>query len=435
MDQYKKLQDEAAEIANRIEAVAATTGDADTIAERDLQLEDLVKKSKTVATKLSFEADVLESAKHLRQIVDRCTPAPEVAVEKTRIEAVPFSGKLRAFKNPADAYAMGQWIKSKFTGDVEARSWCMDHGIESRAMGEATNGLGGATVPVEFTNIIIRNVEEFSVWPGAMQNLTMGSDTAQATKRLTGVTAAWGSENTEISTSDPTMGTVSLVAKKLVVGTKVSNELLSDSAISIGDFIASEFSTAIADKLDAAAVNGDGTSTYGGIHGISPKLLTVAGGFSQAAAGNDTFAELTVNDFYSVIAKLPRYAYNGGGSAWYISPQGFAASMQRLDAAAGGRMSFDSALGFQFLGFPVVLTTSLPTTLSAQASALVCILGNASLAGIYGVRSSFAVRTSTERFVEIDQTLFTGTARADMVWHSFGTATESGPLVGLKMAA
>jgi len=109
--------------------------------------------------------------------------------------------------------------------------------------------------------------------------------------------------------------------------------------------------------------------------------------------------------------------------------------MQRLDAAAGGRMSFDSALGFQFLGFPVVLTTSLPTTLSAQASALVCILGNASLAGIYGVRSSFAVRTSTERFVEIDQTLFTGTARADMIWHSFGTATESGPLVGLKMAA
>jgi len=103
MDQYKKLQDEAAEIANRIEAVAATTGDADSIAERDLQLEELVKRSKTVATKLSFEADVLESAKQLRQIVDRCTPAPEAAVEKTRIEAVPFSGKLRAFKNPADA--------------------------------------------------------------------------------------------------------------------------------------------------------------------------------------------------------------------------------------------------------------------------------------------------------------------------------------------
>lgn len=435
MDQYKKLQDEAAEIANRIEAVAATTGDADTIAERDLQLEVLVEKSKTVATKLAFENSVVESAKNLRQIVDRCTPAPEATVEKARIEAVPYSGKLRAFKNPADAYAMGQWIKSKFTGDVEARSWCMDHGIESRAMGEATNGLGGATVPVELTNVIIRNVEEFSVWPGAMQNLTMGSDTAQATKRLTGVTAAWGSENTEISTSDPTMGTVSLVAKKLVVGTKISNELLADSAISIGDFIASEFSTAIADKLDAAAVNGDGTSTYGGIYGISPKLLTVAGGFAQAASGNDTFAELTVNDFYAVVAKLPRYAYAGGGAAWYISPQGFAASMQRLDAAAGGRMSFDSALGFQFLGFPVVLTTSLPTTLAVQASALVCILGNASLAGIYGVRSSFAVRTSTERFVEIDQTLFTGTARADMVWHSYGSATETGPMVGLKMSA
>lgn len=435
MDMFKKLQDEAAEIANRIEAVAAITGDADTIAERDLQLEELVKRSKSVATKLAFESDVIASAKNLRQIVDRCTPAPEVPAEKPRIEAVSYRGKLRAFKNPSEAFAMGQWIKAKFGGDTEARSWCMEHGVESRAMGEATNALGGALVPVEFTDVIIRNVEEFSVWPGAMQQLSMGSDTAQATKRLTGVTAAWGSENTEIATSDPTVGTVSLVAKKLVVGTKVSNEVLADSAVSVGDFIASEFATAIADKLDAAAVNGDGTSTYGGIYGIAPKLLTVAGGFAQAAAGNDTFAELTINDFYAVVAKLPRYAYAGGGASWYISPQGFAASMQRLDASAGGRMSYDSALGFQFLGFPVVLTTSLPTTLGVQASALACILGNASLAGIYGVRSTFAVRSSTERYIEIDQTLFTGTARADMVWHSFGSATETGPVVGLKMAA
>jgi hypothetical protein len=41
VDNLKKLQDEAVALANRIDAVRAVEGDADKIAERDLELETL----------------------------------------------------------------------------------------------------------------------------------------------------------------------------------------------------------------------------------------------------------------------------------------------------------------------------------------------------------------------------------------------------------
>ena len=48
----KKLQDEAAELANRIDAVRLIDGNEDKIAERDLELETLVKRSSDVSKKL-----------------------------------------------------------------------------------------------------------------------------------------------------------------------------------------------------------------------------------------------------------------------------------------------------------------------------------------------------------------------------------------------
>jgi Neuraminidase (sialidase) len=67
-----------------------------------------------------------------------------------------------------------------------------------------------------------------------------------------------------------------------------------------------------------------------------------------------------------------------------------------------------------------------------QSNNVMALLGDASLAGMYGIRSAFSTKISTERYVELDQTLYIGIARADMVWHSTGTATEAGPLVALK---
>lgn len=432
MDRLASLRAEAATTAERIENLGAMESDnAADVAAREMELKGLVERAAKLNNDIAFEEKVAESAKNLRAVADRCTPAPEARdAAPERIEPVSYRGRLKAFSNDEqgrrDAYSFGKWLQGYVHGDADAKRWCHDHGVESRALGEATNGAGGVFVPEIASGQVVRLVEENSVWPSRMQLVQMPSDTVTAVKRLSGVTANWTAENSEVSASDPSATDIRLVAKKLTVSTRVSNELLADAA-AVGDWVIAEFSTAISEKLDQAAVNGDGTNSYGGVHGIAPKLLLNAGSYSTAASNNDTFEELTVADFLGVVAKLPTYVTN---AAWYISSYGFAQSMQRLDLGAGGRVSYENGTGFSFLGYPVVISNVMVKS-GDQSSKVMAILGDASLAGMYGIRSAFSTKVSTERYVEYDQSLYIGIARADMVWHSTGSATEAGPLVGL----
>ena len=432
MDRLSALRAQAADVAERIETLSALESDNKSdIDARNLELSGLTDTAKDLAGKIEFEQKVADSALALRAVADRCKPAPEVVRDEApRIEAVSYRGRLKAFSNDEqgrrDAYSFGKWLQGYVHGDADAKRWCQDHGVESRALGESVNSAGGVFVPEIASGQVVRLVEEFSVWPAAMQLVQMPSDTVTAVKRLTGVTANWTGESSEITTSDPSATDIRLVAKKLTVGTRVSNELLADAA-AVGDWVIAEFATAIGEKLDQAAVNGDGTNTYGGVHGCAVKLLTNAGSYATADTNNDTFAELTVNDFLSVVAKLPTYVTQ---PRWYISSFGFAQSMQRLDVGANGRVSFENGTGFNFLGYPVTISNVLPKS-GDQSGKVMALLGDASLAGMYGIRSAFATKISTERYVELDQTLYLGIARADMVWHSLGSATEAGPLVGL----
>ena len=432
MDVIKKLTDEAAETSNRIEAVRAMECvDADAVAARDLELEGLMRRADDVTKKLSFEQAVAESQKNLRSVVDRCTPAPSAAkVERARVEAVPFRGKLRAFKSQEEAHTVGQWIKAAYCNDAHARQWCEDHGVEVRTMSESSNSAGGALVPDVMVANLIRLVDTYSVWASGMQQVPMGSDTVIFPKRVSGVTANWTGENSEISTSDPAVNQVQLVASKLTVGTKVSNEVLADSAIALGDFITEEFATAISGKLEAAAVAGDGTSTYGGVYGLKNKIGSAS--VHTTGSGRDTWEELVAADFLGALGKLPRYALNG--ARWYISSVGFALAMQRLDLAAGGRVSVEGGTGLQFAGFPVEITDQTHGTDTDFTNEIIAYFGRPDLAGMFGLRSQFATRVSTERYVEYDQTLFTGVARGTMVWHSVGDSSVAGPIVAIKGA-
>lgn len=433
MDRLASLRAEAADVAERIESVSALESDnAADVAAREMELKSLTERAQELTGRIEFESKVADSAKNLRAVADRCTPAPEVVKdEPVRIEPVSYRGKLKAFPNDEqgrrDAYAFGKWLQGYVHGDADAKRWCQDHGVESRAMGESTNAAGGVFVPEIATGQVVRLVEEYSVWPSAMQNVSMPVDVVTAVKRLSGVTATWTAENTEIATSDPTATDIRLVAKKLTVGTRVSNELLADAA-AVGDWVVAEFSTAIGEKLDQAAVNGDGTSTYGGIYGVANKILENAGSYFTAIdSGDDTFEELAIADFLGVVAKLPTYVTN---PRWYISSYGFAQSMQRLDLGANGRVTFEDGTGFRFLGYPVTISNVMAKS-GDQSGKVMALLGDASLAGMYGIRSAFSTKISTERYVEYDQTLYLGVARADMVWHSLGSATEAGPLVAL----
>jgi HK97 family phage major capsid protein len=437
MDRLAALRAEANEVAERLESLAAldtdNTADAAT---RKMELDGLTARAATISDKIAFEEKVAESAANLRKVSERCAPAPEVRADepKARIEPVRDGRRLKAFRSHEEAYRAGQWIKATYGGDAEARRWCHDHGVEARAMVEGVNSAGGFSVPDELSSTIIRNVETYGVAPTALQNFSMSSDVLSIPKRVSGVSGAWLGENSEFTYSDMTGTQVQLVAQKFGVATKLSNELFADG-IGIADLIASEHALAVAKALDEAAFIGDGTSSYGGHHGITVKINTSSYTASvvSAATGNTGFETLDKEDFLSVMAKCPRYAIPG--ARWYISPAGYHAAMQRLDLAQGGNASVAQGFGLTFMGYPVVLVHVMNSTLGADASKIKCLFGDMAMAGALGIRQGYQLRISQERFVELDQTLVSGVVRATANFHSLGSTSEVGPVIALKTPA
>jgi Phage capsid family. len=155
----------------------------------------------------------------------------------------------------------------------------------------------------------------------------------------------------------------------------------------------------------------------------------------SAASGNDSFANLDLADFSKALGALPRYAL--GGAAWYISPAGYHASIERLQLAGGGNTSGDLASGGlpRFLGLPVVQTLVMDSTLESDAGVVKVLVGDAALAGIYGIREQVNIRSTVDEYARYDQTAWYATIRVDYNWHSLGDTSDAGPMVALKTTA
>ena len=443
------LEDEGAteEVAEG-EEVASAEGRSvvEEVEARQAKYDALVAKAERIKAAIA-KAEAAEARKaELLKVLHRAAPVETTEMAKPRIEPVSYRGfKKGVFETPEMAHRCGQWLKAHF-GDREARRWCSDHlGTEYRDMGGQVNSLGGVLVFEDFSNTIIRLVEQFGVSMNVFQRVTMSSDTLLVPRRLTGVTSYWLGENTSITTSDPTATMVQLVAKKIACATKVSNELLADNAISTAQWLAEEYATSLSSAIDDAAFNGTGTSAFGGIRGlVQIDDGTHTASVHSAATSNTTLATLDIDDYLGALAKLPRYAI--GTSAWYMHPAVYHNSVQRMmlssgtqgsgtiGALAGGNTAANLAQGTPntFLGLPVVWVvrmTSAPTT--GQIAAYV---GDLSLAGIMAVKSDMQIASSADRYFEVDQTAFRAVQRLDINVHSLGTNSEAGPVVALKLA-
>lgn len=413
---------------------------------RQARYDELLAKAERIKSAIA-KAEAAEARKaELLKVLHRHGPVETSEMAKPRVEAVSYRGyKPGVFESPEVAHRCGQWLKS-LNGDIHARQWCRDNlGIESRDLGGQVNTLGGTLVFQDFSNTIIRLVEQFGVSMNLAQRVTTQSDTLLVPRRLSGVTGYWIGENTTITTSDPTATMVQLVLKKLAAATRVSNELLADNAISVAQWLVQEYGTTIGSTLDDAFFNGTGSSAFGGINGLRQiDDGTHTASVSTAATGNTTVASLDIDDYLAALARLPRYAI--GTSAWYMHPSVYHNSVQRMmlssgtagsgtiGALSGGNTAANLAQGTPntFLGLPVVWVlrmSSAPT--SGQIAAYV---GDLSLSSIMANKGDMQIASSTDRYFEVDQTAWRVTYRVDINHHSLGTNSEAGPVVALKLA-
>ena len=410
------------------------------------RMESLLKRAEDLKAKISFYEKCAEKEKELRAVLERSAPASKIEkaneVEETAVQkrayAIPKSGvTLKAFKGQdaeERAYRAGMHLKAYTFGDREARRWCEDHRVESRAQTSGVNSLGGALTSDELMSEIIRLVEEYGAFPQFARRLPMTSDTMVVARRTGGLAARPIGENSEPAQSDVTFDNVELNAKIWGIANRVPNALLEDSVISLADLMATEVAQAFAESFDNAGFVGDGTSAYHGTTGICTKILQAAYSKSvvSAASGNPTFDTLDLTDFTNAVARLPVYARRN--AAWYISPAGYGSSMLRLALSAGGvtTANIEGGFGNSFLGYPVRLVHSMESNLTGTAGSVLALFGDLSQAATFGERRAVSIKTASERYIEFDQTLTFATTRVAMVVHDLGSTTVAGPIVALR---
>lgn len=441
----KRLQDRAAAVAARMSELA---DQEDRNEEQTAELRKLSEEADAVKADLDFESKLAAKEKELRAVVEPAAPAPapvEKAEEtKTEIRQVlPHHTELRAYRDGADdvktAYGIGRWIRGTVYRNQDDLRWCKDHGIEARALSEGTNSAGGFLVPDEFAARVIRLVEEYGTMPGACERVTMSRDVMNIPKRSSGTTAYFVGEGSSITESQQVYEQVTINAQKLAVATRLSSEVLEDSAdfVSIADQVTQEFATSLAFKIDSVGWNGDGTSSDGSISGLTVKIDdgNHTASVVDAASGNTGFETLDVDDFLNVVGKLPIYARPG--AKWYISPAGYAASIGRLKYALGGNAADDLAgdSGLSFMGYGVELVHVMDGTLGADAGAVKVLFGNLGLSSIYASRREFSVKLFDQVYATTDQLLMQGSMRCSIQHHSLGSTTEAGPVIALQTAA
>lgn len=328
--------------------------------------------------------------------------------------------------------------------------------VETKAASELNNADSAYLVPPQFGDDIIDLREQYGVFRRYAKIVPMSSDTRTDPKRRDGVATYFVGEGTAGTQADKTWGQVTLTAKKLMALTKYSSEISEDAMINMGDDLAAEMAYGFALKEDQCGFIGDGSSTYGGMQGVTTRLKAVSGTIANikglvVASGTGyatSYGSIVLGDFNSVVGILPEYAeQRDPNCAWYCSKFFWGSVMQRLATAAGGNRVENIQGGSRekmFLGYPVIISQVMPKT--SAVSQVACLFGSLKLSTSFGTRREIGIATSNAALnaFEQDQLVMRGTERFHINVHDVGdgstadstqAGTVAGPIVGLITAA
>jgi HK97 family phage major capsid protein len=366
-----------------------------------------------------------QSAKSLSERIDMLkefgnVPAP-VASEAPKHEPWKAGGVTRnpfpGTKDEADykAYAFGQWIRGTVLGNAKAAKWCSEHGVKSQT--EGTNSEGGFTVPEIVSSSLIWLRNEYGVARRYSRVYPMTSDVLNVPNASTSTTTYYPGEATAITASDIVFSQVALTAKKLAILTIVSKELNEDTVIDFGATLAQDFAYGLALAEDAAAFQGDGSSTYGSITGIMPRIKALSGtpaniaSMVVGAAGSGTaLSSLTLANWQSMVAKIQPYATQ---PRWYMNKSIFYNGVADKLIALGGNaiMDIQNAYGAEptLFGIPISFVQNMPNAPAANRD--IAVLGDLSKGTAFGDRRGVSVEVSDQvKFIE-DALTFKATER------------------------
>lgn len=430
----KALLEKRGELVRKLEAfqtLDTPTDEQRTAAKADT---DALAKIKTEIEDARSVAQAIEDGK--AQVT---MPAAGVRrVDEPVVEAVPHIAGRKVFtanrygsRDAADRAALraGMFMSATMFGGERAVRFCRENGIIlTRAQSEGANSDGGYTVPVEFSNELIRLVEEYGVARRFAKIVPMASNTLNQPKRSGGVTAYFVGEAGTLTASAMSFDNVGITAKKLATLVPFSSEVDEDSIIGMADVIAQEVALAFAQKEDDCVFNGTGATAYGGIRGVTNKA---AAGSVATATGLTTLATLTDAALSAAFGKLPGYAMN---RAIFCHNAVAEQVFSRLARAAGGATIAEftsTGIVTTYHGVPVIGTQVLDGT--GDSGDVYAVIGDLGAAVTFGDRRAISMQRLVELYAATDQQAIKATERFGATYHDVGTSSVAGAVVVCKL--
>jgi HK97 family phage major capsid protein len=277
---------------------------------------------------------------------------------------------------------------------------------EHRVLSKASAGAGLNLVPTGFYNQII-NILRFVGPINELANtiVTDSGETLQIPSVSAHGVATWTAENAAYTASDETFGQVSLGAFKAGRTVIVSEELLTDTAFGLDNYLAQELGESIGMLEETAFTTGDGTGKPLG-------LATTGNGVtvSQAGAGAGNVTTFTYSALAAFMFALG-YQYRRN-AVWIFADTAVRNLYTMVDGQSRPLWNVNVSQGGPdtFLGKPIYTSPDLATP---AASAKSGIFGDINQA--YQIRrvNGFSMQRQTELYSNTGQVGFRGFERVD----------------------
>lgn len=261
-----------------------------------------------------------------------------------------------------------------------------------RALAEGTDSTGGFLVPEDFRAKVIIALEKVNAMRSLCFIIPMKGDTMTVPAVASKPTATWTGERVAHTESGPTFGQVQLIANKLSIFSKTSEELLTDAAVEVEALLVKLFAEAFRNSENAAFTTGTG---IGQPVGILPHLDGSSYEKTPSGGAGTIKPEDIVDLFYALPVQYREQA------VWVLHNLVIAKirKMRTDSGASAGTGGFIWTDGFgttpaTLMGKPVFENNDLPTTRGA-ANRSAILFGDFSYYYI-GDRKQMAVKASTE---------------------------------------
>lgn len=259
------------------------------------------------------------------------------------------------------------------------------------------------------------------------RNVPLTNGTATFRKQTGTISAAYIGESQDIGITQPSVGQITLTARKLAAIVPISNDLLLYDASPAADaFVRDDLVASIAVKEDVTFLYGTGTQD-------TPKGIRYWANTAQVSNSNGTTATNIESDFRDLLNALQTNNVPMRTPVFFMNPRtkNFLANLRD----ANGNLIYPETRGAAptVYGFPIYTTTSIPINLSGSQTEIIfadmseVLIGDASgLAISMDSTASYVENNALVSAFSRDETLIRAIARHDVgVRHDLSIAVKT----------